>query len=313
MRGQIGGRALRCYVSDSRSSAPVEADLWGRMSGCFDLRLAGLQAARDAARMRCTSIMSFDHFFSLASTYHQEGRFLLAETYYRKTMELAPDHRDARIRLAQVLIRSDRFDDGIALLKPLLNRPGDMATVYRLLGLAEACAGRRQLAIDYLTRALELAPDDSSVMHFIANLQQSLGLDSAADASFRRAVRSKPMVTFPAVVTPPDYRVLFLFTPGAGNTPFDYLIQGARFDSNVVILLPDTDYDAEPLRAKTIKQSPGTRVLQQTLHLRLQHRRLVEFAVIRQLRQFAIRHGRPQKIGQSRGQLKVIQGSNRTP
>jgi len=194
--------------------------------------------------------MSIDHFLSLASACHQEGHFLLAETYYRNVLELAPDHRDARLRLAQVLIRSNRFDDGIALLLPLLNRPGDMAAVYRLLGLAETCAGRHPRAIDYLTRALEHAPDDSSIMHFIANLQQLLGLDSAADASFRRAVRSKPMVTFGGVVTPPDYRVLFLFTPGAGNTPFDYLIQGARFDSNVLILLPDMDYDVDQLRAE---------------------------------------------------------------
>ena len=52
----------------------------------------------------------------------------------------------------------------------------------------------------------------------------------------------------------------------------------------------------KPLRPKSIKQSPGTGIRQQTPHLRLQHRRLVELPPIGQGGQLGIGHGCPHQI-----------------
>ncbi|MEW6344016.1 MAG: tetratricopeptide repeat protein [Paraburkholderia sp.] len=192
--------------------------------------------------------MSIDPVLFLASSYHEEGRLDLAERYYREAISIEPDHWDACLGLAQVLIRQDRFDEAIGRLTRLLNVHGDSATVYRQLGLAEACMGRRQRALDHFKRALEHDPDDPATLHIVANFQQALGLDSEADANYRRAVKSKPLIAVPAVVAPPDFRVLFVFGPGAGNTPIEYLIEQARFESNIVTLLRDVDYDVDRLR-----------------------------------------------------------------
>jgi tetratricopeptide (TPR) repeat protein len=198
--------------------------------------------------------MSVDRLFDLASSHHREGRLDLAESHYREVIGNDPAHWAARFGLAQVLIRRDRFDEAISWLTSLLKREegesgeGDAAAVYRQLGLAEACAGRPVRALAHFERVLEHEPDDAAIVHLVANLQQALGLDQAADASYRRALALKPLILIPAAVTPPDFRVLFVFAPGAGNTPIEYLVANARFESNVVTVLPDMDYDFERLR-----------------------------------------------------------------
>jgi tetratricopeptide (TPR) repeat protein len=192
--------------------------------------------------------MSIDRLLSLASSYHQEGQLVLAESHYREAIQIETDHWDARFGLAQVLIRQDRFDEAIGWLTKLLTSRGDSAAVHRQLGFAEACAGRRQRALDHFKRVLEHDPDDPATLHIVANFQQALGFNNEADANYRRALKLRPLITVPAVVVPADFRVLFVFGPGAGNTPIEYLIGQARFESNVITLLQDMDYDAERLR-----------------------------------------------------------------
>jgi tetratricopeptide (TPR) repeat protein len=192
--------------------------------------------------------MSIDSHLSLASSYQQEGRLDLAESHFRQATGIEPGHWDACFGLAQVLIRRDRFEEAIGLLAQLLARPGDHAAVHRQLGLAEACTGRRQRALSHFKRALEHEPDDAATLHIVANFQQALGLDDEADASYRRALKLKPLITIPASVAPPAFRVLFVFGPNAGNTPIEYLIERARFETNIITLLPDVEYDIDRLR-----------------------------------------------------------------
>ena len=192
--------------------------------------------------------MSIDSHLSLASSYQQDGRLDLAESHYRQAAGLEPGRWDASFGLAQVLIRRDRFEEAIGLLTQLLARPGDHAAVHRQLGLAEACTGRRQRALSHFKRALEHEPDDAAILHIVANFQQALGLDDEADASYRRALKLKPLITIPAAVTPPAFRVLFVFGPNAGNTPIEYLIERARFETNIITLLQDMEYDVDRLR-----------------------------------------------------------------
>ncbi|WP_175951397.1 tetratricopeptide repeat protein [Burkholderia sp. BCC0405] len=192
--------------------------------------------------------MSIDHALSLASSCRQAGHLDQAKHHYRDALALEPGHWDACFGLALVLIRQDRFDEAIGWLTPLLERPGDHAAVSRQLGLAETCAGRHARGLAHFRRALEHDPDDPALAHTVANLEQALGLAREADASFRRALKLKPLVTIPAAVAPADFRVLFVFAPGAGNTPFEFLIDRARFESNIITLLPDMEYDVDRLR-----------------------------------------------------------------
>jgi tetratricopeptide (TPR) repeat protein len=192
--------------------------------------------------------MSIDLLVEQASSDHREGRLALAETRYCAAINMASDHWGACFGLAQLLIRMDRFDDAIRWLTWLLLDPQDAAALHRQLGMAHACAGRLDVALRHFQHVLDQDPDDPAALHIVANFQQALGQVAEAEASYRHALALKPLLTIPAVLSPPDFRVLFVFAPGGGNTPFAYLIEQARFESNVVSLLQDFEYDVERLR-----------------------------------------------------------------
>ena len=68
----------------------------------------------------------------------------------------------------------------------------------------------------------------------------------------------------------------------------------------------------QPLRAKTVEQSPRPRVFEQAPHLRPENGRFMKFPAIGQRGQFGVGHGGPQQIRQSRRQLMIIQAHNPT-
>jgi tetratricopeptide (TPR) repeat protein len=192
--------------------------------------------------------MSIDLLVDQAAAHHREGQFALAETQYREAIDAEPDHWSAGFGLAQLLIRINRFDEAIRWLTWLLHDTHDHAAVLRQLGLAHACKNELNVALDHFQKVLSLEPDNPATLHVIANFQQELGQHGEANATFRRALELKPLITIPAVQSPPAFRALFVFAPGAGNTPFTYLVEQAPFESNVVSLLEDFDYDIEGLR-----------------------------------------------------------------
>jgi tetratricopeptide (TPR) repeat protein len=194
--------------------------------------------------------MSIDSLLQEAISLHGEGHLDRAEVLLMQIRAIEPRHHVACLELARILIRKNRFDEAVRLLEPLVDDVHESAAaVHQKLGLAHVCANRKALALKHFERAHELAPDDAQTLHVIANLQQALGQDKEADVSFRRALALKPLVMIPAAASPPDFRVLFLFAPGAGNTPFRYLIDGARFESNVLSVVNDFDYDVDRLRS----------------------------------------------------------------
>jgi tetratricopeptide (TPR) repeat protein len=206
---------------------------------------------RSIARRRWLApflIMSIDLLVEQASSHHREGQFALAETHYREAIDTEPNHWGAGFGLAQLLIRINRFDDAIRWLSWLLRDTHDSAAVHRQLGLAHACKNELNVALGHFQKVLDLEPDNPATLHVIANFQQELGQHGEANATFRRALELKPLITIPAVRSPPDFRALFVFAPGAGNTPFTYLVEQARFESNVVSLLENFEYDVEGLR-----------------------------------------------------------------
>jgi tetratricopeptide (TPR) repeat protein len=193
--------------------------------------------------------MSINNLLQSAFTHHREGRLDLAENLYLEVIKSAPTHWSARFGLAEVLNRTKRYDAAIGWLMPMLAEdPDESIPVHREIGFAHANAGRPQRALEHFRCILEKMPNDAETLHLVANFEQSLHLNEEADAHYRRALEHKLLINVPAVPLPPAFRVLFVFAPGRGNTPFSYLVEGAPFESNVLNLLQDFKYDNEVLR-----------------------------------------------------------------
>jgi glutathione synthase/RimK-type ligase-like ATP-grasp enzyme len=179
---------------------------------------------------------------------HRAGRFGEAETCYRAALRIDSGHQAARKNLAQLMIHASRFEEAIVLLGRLLHDLPEDIWVHRQLGAAHAGLNRLEPSLDHFRRVLALSPDDTVALQFVANLEQALGQTPRAREHYRRGLALKPFVTLPAVKSPPAFRVLMLFAPGAGNTPFEHLVDRAEYETHVLNLLPDVAYDIDLLR-----------------------------------------------------------------
>ncbi|QIE23874.1 Tetratricopeptide repeat protein [Caballeronia sp. SBC1] len=194
---------------------------------------------------QATSIVPLiDEAFAL----HCAGRLDEAEALYCEALHMDPGHRGVRKNLAQVLIRGGRFEDAVALLTERPDEWQEDVSVHGQLGLAYAGLNRLELSLDHFQRVLAQSPDDTSALQFVANLQQALGQKPQAHEHYRRGLALKPFVTIEAIKSPPAFRVLMLFAPGAGNTPFEHLVERVGYETHVLNLLPDVAYDIDMLR-----------------------------------------------------------------
>jgi predicted O-linked N-acetylglucosamine transferase (SPINDLY family) len=104
-----------------------------------------------------------------------------AEREYLKAIALAPGFAEARLNLGTLYERMNRPDDALTTWQGILTDIPDLATkpalhVQALNNLGRLCEIRKRLpeALDYLTRSLELDPDQPKVITHWVHLRQKL-------------------------------------------------------------------------------------------------------------------------------------------
>lgn len=119
-------------------------------------------------------------------------RFNEAEKYARRALEAAPDHRDAKNALGVILIHQKRYDDAIAILKPLAGDIlyGSPEKSWGNLGWAYLEKGNTDEAIDSLRRAIAAQP-----LFCVGNYRLGLAYEKKNELGLAREAFSKAIDT----------------------------------------------------------------------------------------------------------------------
>jgi tetratricopeptide (TPR) repeat protein len=214
--------------------------------------------------------------------------FDAAEAAFRRTLVLAPDLASALFDLGTLLYRErEQPDEAIALFHRLLAVAPDHVGVHCALGNAYRVQRRLDQALLSYQRYQALVPN-SALAHLrlgqvlvevgqtadgiacfarslecggghnltylahvsLGNALVTLGRREEALLHFQAALRLETLAKHRAAKPQPDFAALLVLAPGSYNTPYEYLIDRAPFDSYVLLLLPDHQYDVAFLASR---------------------------------------------------------------
>lgn len=125
--------------------------------------------------------------FNLAIAYSMAGRDIDAISAFRKVLEQSPKLVAAQLNLGQLLVKTGRFEESIPLLEAAATeKQNDIRPVYLL---ARAWAGRQlwKDAAPWFLKAVQLAPDDQSILLEAASCYEQAGMKQQAIDAYRKS------------------------------------------------------------------------------------------------------------------------------
>ena len=130
--------------------------------------------------------------FSAGLAHHQGGRLAQAETLYRETLALQPDHADALHLLGVIASQVGRHDVAVDLIGRAIALDRMNSLYHSNHGLALAGLKRFADAIESYDCALSLRPDNAEVRYNRGNALLALGRPLDALEAYERALRARP-------------------------------------------------------------------------------------------------------------------------
>jgi tetratricopeptide (TPR) repeat protein len=181
---------------------------------------------------------------NLGNVQLQTGQPQDAIALYLQALQLNPAHWPSRTNLAQALMATGQYIIAKALLQELAEeRPLD-GQVQHQLGKVCFELDETDAASGHFQQAIAVNPNDADSLYWIGAIRQKLGDIDAAKTAYAKAAQIQPLIRRRAVKSPPDFRVLALYAPFAGNTPAEYLFKNAAYDADTLSILgadsPDT-------------------------------------------------------------------------
>jgi predicted O-linked N-acetylglucosamine transferase (SPINDLY family) len=181
-----------------------------------------------------TSPVAYAAWFNLAVVRGSVGDDAGSERDYLKAIAIAPGFVEARLNLGTLYERMNRPDDALAAWQAILSDVPDVAAkpalhVQTLNNLGRLCEIRKRLtdALDYLTRSLELDPDQSKVITHWVHLRQKLCIWPIYEA-------------FAGVTVEEQHRhTSALATLGASTDPAEQLAASRHFVERKVHVAPE--------------------------------------------------------------------------
>lgn len=263
----------RQIIADHPNEAGAHYNLGNALFACGEID--------DAAASYSNAIAARPDYaearYNLAKIWQAKGDWQRAEDGYRSALGFRPDLNEAIFNLGNLLLDRQRFAEAAAQFKRLLavdaeNSQAHCALGNALRGLEQldeavvsfrrafaldpgfaeahynlahvfADAGHSAEAVAEFEAAIALKPDYPEAHRSLGNLLQGLGRADAATACFVQSLRLQPLIARRCPGGSPAFSTLLLLAPGRGNTPIDYLVEAAPFDSHILLFLPGHDYD----------------------------------------------------------------------
>jgi len=158
----------------ARGTKALEAGDLGTAKSAFEAAIA--KNARDAAAHHYLGVV-------LDKQNDKAG----AEREYKAALAIRPDLAEAAANLAALDLDAQKYDDAIALLKPVLAKRADSADAWFNLALAYAGKNDQQRATEAFDAAVKLTPNDAMVLYTYGHTLASWNQSDAAIARLRAA------------------------------------------------------------------------------------------------------------------------------
>ena len=213
--------------------AKLHSNLGNAHMTCGDL---GSAAASYKAALRLSPHLT-SCWCNLGNVQLQTGNAQDGIAFYLQALKTNPAHWASRANLAHALMATKQHPVAKALLLELAEERPQDAKVQHQLGKVCFELNEFDASLAHFQQAVALNPADADSLYWIGALRQRLGDINAAQAAYVQAAMIQPLIRRRAIKSPPDFRVLALYAPFAGNTPAEFLFKDAAYDTDTLALL----------------------------------------------------------------------------
>lgn len=148
-----------------------------------------------SAQTATSSLPVLDALYQTGCYYRDKGDVKNAETQLLNALEIAPDHVESRLLLAEIQIDNDRFDEGLRALQEvhkISEQAARSPLTHALLNRGNEVeeSGYYDEALALYERALEVSPEDDTVQRKIAGIWLRRASEAEADDDLDGAIKA---------------------------------------------------------------------------------------------------------------------------
>lgn len=230
---------------------PGQVAGWRALGTAFSKLGKWTQAANALSRVAKRAPGDAATHNDLGYALYKLGREEEAEAWYFRALRVNPRLADAHNNLGALLADLGRLAEAARHLQKSLELEPNSAFVHYCLGSLIYRVGTHDgKAVAYLERSIAIDPNGVDACLLLGNALLRTGQFERSAAMFRRAQKLRPVVTWRARKDTADFSALFLYAPGNGCTPIEYLVRRASYDCHFYCVMPDAPEHLDLLRAK---------------------------------------------------------------
>jgi len=159
------------------------------------LKIASENKPEQAAKLFGEAVESYARFYAanlaLAEQLSKLQRYEDALAAYRRAGELKPDRAEPYVGIGVTLVSQKRYDEGIKMLRGVIEVDRSLPSPYLSLGYAEMMTGDYKSSEEHLLRALELSKPALARV-YLANVYEQTGEFAKAVSQLEAYLKENP-------------------------------------------------------------------------------------------------------------------------